>query len=372
MHIKNKIEPELYLDFSDVLIKPRLSQYESRSLIDLTRNFTFTKEHTIHFENLTSKEYFIDWKPIPVMSANMDTVTDTLVAFELVKNNMIAVLHKYVSKSDIKTLFDNIEKYNSENINQKIDFRNVFISRGTSDRDKIKLKERLETEPRIKSVCIDVANGYRQSVFDYIDNLRNGLCKDKILMVGNVATNDAIKKYAEAGVDIIKCGIGPGSACTTRVQTGVGVPQISVVLNGIEALKNYPETYLCSDGGCKVYGDIAKAFCAGADFVMIGGMLAGHEESPGDKEYIDQKIFKRFSGMAAKESQWDGVPSHGVEEGKTVMLPYRGLLQDTLNGILGGLRSTCTYTNSPDILSLVRNGTLIRTNVQENRIYNNN
>lgn len=373
-NLSYKIEKELYLDFSDVLIKPRISENESRKEIILEKDFTFN-----FIGEKTNKKYFIGWKPIPIMSANMDTVTDITIAFELVKKNMIAVLHKYVSIEELKELFDKIDTHNqgvsiTSDVESSIDYRNVFISRGTTDSDKEKLEERLKKEPRIKSVCIDVANGYRKSVFEYVENLRNGLCRDKILMVGNVATPDAVFAYSKLNIDIIKCGIGPGSACTTRVQTGVGVPQISVIVKGKEALtnayeQNYNESFICSDGGCKVFGDIGKAFCAGADFVMIGGMLAGHEESPGEKKNIDGKIFKRFSGMAAKESQWNGVPSHGVDEGKTVMIPYRGAVEDTLNDILGGLRSTCTYTNSQSIEDLINDGILIRTNVQENKIY---
>jgi GMP reductase len=228
-----KVEKELYLDFVDVLIKPRISHNESRSDVVLRKDFSSF-----------NKSYFINWKPIPIMSANMDTVTDTKVAFELVKNNLIAVLHKFVKKSEITELFDNIDIYNISNKDNPIDYRNVFFSRGTTENDKQKLIERLEEDSRIQSVCIDVANGYRNSVFKYAEILRNGICKDKILMFGNVATPDAVIEYQKIGIDIIKLGIGPGSACTTRVQTGVGVPQISVILNAKKDIENNSETLI--------------------------------------------------------------------------------------------------------------------------------
>lgn len=339
----SKVEEGVYLDFDDVLIKPRVSQVESRQEVELTRTF------------------FGDWNPIPLMSANMDTVTDTVMAYAMAKNNWIAVMHKYVDRPDIQELFDKMEK-------EGIDFRNVFLSRGTSQHDKDKLQDRLDAEPRIRSVCIDIANGYRESVFEYIDHLRNHSCKDKILMVGNVATPDAVERYAKIGVDIVKCGIGPGSACITRVQTGVGVPQIGMILEVKKAMENCYDVLICSDGGCRRPGDIAKAFVAGADFVMLGGMLAGHDETPGEVTYANGKKLKRFSGMAARQSQWRGVPMYGTEEGKTVFIDARGPVEESLRTIEGGLRSTCTYTNSQNISQLSQ-AVLIRSTVQENQVY---
>jgi GMP reductase len=346
-----------YYDFKDVLIKSKFSTVESRSAVNLTMSF---KDNSL-FEN---------WHPIPIMSANMDTVTDVEMAFELLKRNWIPVLHKYVSIDDINKLFNAIDLYN-ESATNKIDYRNLFISRGTSDTDKQKLKERLEAEPRIKSVCIDVANGHRESIIDYIKELKSGLCKDKILMVGNIGSSDMIIHYSLAGVDIAKCGIGPGSACETRIKTGVGTPQISLideVANEIKRLNLSGKIFLVSDGGCKNEGDIAKAFAAGSDFVMIGGMLSGYKESPGTIEVVNDRKFKRFSGMAAKESQRNGVPQHGTEEGKTVMIPYKGKVYHKLNDIEGGLRSACTYTDSKSIQEL-RNAELILSTVQENKVF---
>ena len=161
----------------------------------------------------------------------------------------------------------------------------------------------------------------------------------------------------------IKGTIVHNSACITRVKTGVGTPQISL----IDMIKD-KGILICSDGGCKNEGDIAKAFVAGADFVMIGGMLSGHKECPGSIEEINGKLFKRFSGMAAKESQHNGVPKHGTEEGKTVMIPYKGKVYHKLLDIEGGLRSSCTYTNSKNIQEL-KKAELVITTEQENKVF---
>lgn len=348
-----------YYDFNDVLIKPSLSEIDSRQLIDMTLNLDLSITAAL------SRDYLDGWKPIPILSANMDTITGVDLAFELVKKNWIAVLHKYVSISEITALFDKIDLYNRTIEKDHIDYRNIFISRGTSSEDQIKLQERLESESRIKSVCIDVANGHRKSVLTYVDNLRKNLCKDKVLMVGNIASSEMFKMYQDINIDLIKVGIGPGSACTTRIKTGVGVPQISLI---DECRAVATSSLVVSDGGCKVSGDISKAFVAGAHFVMIGGMLAGTRETPGEMETIDGRTVKRFSGMAAKESQQNGVPTYGVEEGKTVFIPYRGKVSHILSDIEGGVRSTCTYTGALSISKLFQ-AELILTNVQENKIF---
>lgn len=333
---------KIYLDFDDVFIKPQITSVESRSSVEL-------KTPLIE-----------DWSPIPVASSNMDTVTGVNMAYELIKEGFIATLHKYVSIEDITKLIDRLEKEN-------LDIRNLFVSRGTTEGDKQKLKERLDKEPRIKSVCVDVANGYRESVFEYIKDLRSGICKDKILMVGNIATPDAALIYADLGVNIIKCGIGPGSVCITRVKTGVGIPQVSSIMEIKEAIGD--KALICLDGGCKKVGDIAKGFVAGADIVMVGKMFAGFEESEAPLMNIDGKMKKRFSGMAAAESQWDGVPEQGTAEGKTVYVDYKGKVLKAIRDIAGGLRSSCTYSNARNLKELYEKGIFIRTTVQENVIF---
>jgi IMP dehydrogenase/GMP reductase len=481
-----------YYNFENVLIKPIHSFLDSRSQVNLNIDLSKIK-----------KEVFKNWSPLPVMSANMDTVTDVELAWELLQRNWIPVLHKYVSIEEISKLFDKIDDFNSKNKN-KIDYRKLFISRGTTEQDKSKLIERIQAEPRIQSVCIDVANGHRESVVSYAKELKTTILKDKILMLGNIGSSDMVESYIKAGVDIIKAGIGPGcfheetnvitdtgfkkikdvtisdrvfthnniykkvisttiyeekdklisingilstlehkylvveksnkekkiwiaakdlnkeihlltrhsffpfeeikqieeidflgkvydieveedysfaidrgilvhnSACSTRVKTGVGMPQISLIddiKNKIKELNAEEKILLVSDGGCKVEGDIAKALVAGADFVMIGGMLAGYKESPGTIEIVGEQMYKRFSGMAAKESQHNGVPEHGTEEGKTVMIKYKGKIYHKLNDIEGGLRSACTYVNASNIKDLQKAELIIST-VQENKVFN--
>lgn len=365
-------------NFEDVLITPTLSTLNSRKDVEVAQSMDYA-----------NNKKMINWKPIPIMSSNMDTVTDVDMAFALLKRNWIAVLHKYVSIEDISMLINKCEAYNLfleselpitledrhtfslEDDYKKgvlIDLRNLFISRGTSEQDKVKLKERLESEPRIKSLCIDVANGYREEVFSYVNDLYALYGDTKIFMVGNIAGGEAILKYQEIGVDIVKLGIGSGRRCITRKQTGVGMPQLSCILNTREILDSYKvgkKTLIISDGGCNVIGDICKAFVAGADFVMLGGMLAGHKECPGTEEEVNGKMMKRFSGMAAKESQWNGVSEYGVEEGRTAMTAYKGKVYHTLKAIEGGMRSCGTYINASSPLEF-RKATFTKTTFQLN------
>lgn len=230
-------------NFGDVLIQPEDGNINSRQEIDLT------------IEIESNKEYMKGWKPFSVMSANMDTITDTKMAFELLKRNWIAVLHKYVSIEEITHLFNKIEKHNKKikefndrQINESdkdyiIDLRNLFISRGTSKRDMSKLQERLEKEPRIKSVCIDVANGHREVVLEYAKELKDTICKDKILMVGNIASASTAIKYRERGVDILKRGIGPGCFIgSSEVLTKKGLKKIKDIEVGEEVL-THTNTY---------------------------------------------------------------------------------------------------------------------------------
>lgn len=367
-------------NFEDVLIQPRISTLNSRKNVNVNQPMDYANNPKME-----------KWTPVPIMSSNMDTVSGIDMAFALLKKNWIAVIHKYVSIKEMKELFDKCEEYNHflekkgeitltdknkfslEDDYQKgikIDFRNLFISRGTSKEDKIKLKERLEQEPRIMSFCVDVANGYREEVFEYVSELCQTYGETKIIMVGNMATVDAVLKYKKIGVDIVKLGIGSGRRCITRKQTGVGVPQLSCILDVASYLENFEtkkekKILIVSDGGCNVIGDVCKAFVGGSDFVMLGGMLAGHKECPGVEEEVNGKMMKRFSGMAAKESQWNGVSDYGVEEGRTAMTLYKGKIHHTLKAIEGGIRSCGTYINAATILDF-RNTTFVKTTYQLN------
>lgn len=363
--MKNKF----YEDFQDVLIKPMKSEINSRKDVNLNVKIK------LNVDNNT-------WSPIPIMSANMDTITDADFAFELVKYNWIAVLHKFVEKDDIKKLFDKIDienKDRKENKKELILYENIFITRGSTENDKQKLIERLEFEPRIKSICIDVANGHRKDVLDLIYFISSNY-NDKIIMAGNIGNSDIMLDYIRSGAHILKAGIGPGSVCITRIQTGVGVPQIGLMLELSKELKRLKKRYpdnqsvqnfkICLDGGMKIPADISKAFVAGADFVMLGGMLAGHKESPGDVKNNNGVMTKEFSGMASERSQHNGIPEYGVAEGKTVSVPYKGKVKNTISKIEGGLRSAATYINAKNLHKFRKNGVFVRTTVQENKIFN--
>jgi GMP reductase len=175
-----------------------------------------------------------------------------------------------------------------------------------------------------------------------------------------------------AGADIVKVGIGPGSVCTTRVKTGVGYPQLSAIIECADAAHGLGG-HIISDGGCVTPGDVAKAFGAGADFVMLGGMLAGHNESGGEMIEIAGEKYKKFYGMSsetAMNKHVGGVAEYRASEGKTVQVPFKGDVIDTLKDILGGIRSTCTYVGASKLKELTKRTTFIRVLEQENVIFN--
>lgn len=183
--------------------------------------------------------------------------------------------------------------------------------------------------------------------------------------------NIMVEELLLSGADIIKVGIGPGSVCTTRVKTGVGYPQLSAIIECADAAHGLGG-HIISDGGCTIPGDIAKAFGAGADFVMLGGMLAGHDQSGGELIERNGERFKTFYGMSSETAMGKhsgGVADYRASEGKTVEVPYRGNVTETLQDILGGLRSTCTYVGAQRLKELTKRTTFIRVAEQENRVY---
>jgi GMP reductase len=194
---------------------------------------------------------------------------------------------------------------------------------------------------------------------------------DKVIIAGNVVTGEMVEELLLAGADIIKVGIGPGSVCTTRVKTGVGYPQVSAIIECADAAHGIGGQII-SDGGCTTPGDVAKAFGAGADFVMLGGMLAGHDESGGEIVERDGKQYRQFYGMSsvtAMKKHVGGVADYRASEGKTVEVPYRGKVENTVQDILGGIRSTCTYVGASQLKELTKRTTFIRVAEQENRVY---
>lgn len=410
-----KIENEIKLDFKDVLFKPKRSSLDSRKDVDLIREFTFP--HSGHY-----------WRGVPIIAANMDTVGTLEMHYALSKHQMMTALHKHhwsledhfmgglkVPQDPTKfaEFYLEIEQHQRNALgiplNNRDDYKPTlgtnsqysFYSLGRTDADlkrfsdlyqsitdKLHIRNVLHLHP-LKFVCIDVANGYTESFLEFIKKFRASYPLVTI-MAGNVVTADVTHDLIMAGVDIVKVGIGPGSVCTTRKMTGVGYPQLSAVIECAEAAHS-ADGLICSDGGCTVPGDVSKAFGGGADFVMLGGMLAGHDQSGGDlisewhetsqiirdngvaleNLHVERK-FKEFYGMSsdtAMNKHNGGVAEYRASEGKTVRVPYRGDVQGTIQGILGGLRSTCTYVGASRLKDLTKVTTFVRVTQQINEVF---
>ncbi|MBX9806693.1 MAG: GMP reductase [Flavobacteriaceae bacterium] len=343
-----RIETEMKLGFKDVMIRPKRSTLKSRSHVSLEREFKFLHSTTI-------------WTGIPIMAANMDTVGTFAMAKALAEDKLFTAIHKHYSVQEWNDFLRDLapEMYNY-----------IAISTGTGKDDSKKIAQIFEANPLLKFICIDVANGYSEHFVNFVQQTRKQY-PDKVIIAGNVVTGEMVEELLLAGADMIKVGIGPGSVCTTRVKTGVGYPQLSAIIECADAAHGLGGQII-SDGGCKTPGDVAKAFGAGADFVMLGGMLAGHTESGGELIEINGEKFKQFYGMSsttAMEKHVGGVAEYRASEGKTVQVPFRGDVDATLKDILGGLRSACTYVGASRLKELTKRTTFIRVSEQENTVY---
>lgn len=301
------------LGFKDVMIVPRPSEIKSRSEVDLIRKFTF--------------ENGVEWQGVPIVASNMTTIGTFEMAEALAKYKMLTCVHKHYPIYAWNHWTNSIDS-NKDIINH------VAVTSGISEND----LDRLDTIMAIADfpfICLDVANGYMTRFIDVIAKVRERY-PNKILIAGNVVEYRGAHLLAQAGVDIIKIGIGSGSVCTTRRMTGVGYPQISAI-DECEKITIVGNRYIMSDGGCVVPGDLAKAFVAGADFVMLGGMLAAHNENE-TTEFYGMSSIKALKEYGEKKD-------YRVAEGKLVNLSPRGSVSKTLDEILGGLRSTGSYIN---------------------------
>ena len=295
------------------------------------------------------------------MAANMDGVGTLSMALTLSRLGLFTCLKKSYSSEELINFFvDNPQTAES-----------VAVTIGMTLEDKEKL-ERVCSSTEIKYVCIDVANGYTESFCDYVEDIRNTF-PHLIIIAGNVATADQTGELLLRGADIIKVGIGPGSVCTTRIKTGVGYPQLSAIIECADAAHGLGG-HIIADGGCRTPADIAKAFCAGADFVMAGGMLSGHEQGlDPDSEIVDGNItFYGMSSKTANETHNGGLKNYRSAEGREVLIKYRGDVEPTLQDILGGLRSTCSYIGAKNIKNMSKCCTFIRTTRQYNTVYEQN
>jgi len=331
-----RIVEDVKLDYKDVLITPKRSALSSRSQVKLERLFTFRSYNS--------------WFGVPIIAANMDGVGTLEMDAEFNKHHCMVALTKHYS--DTKLI---------EHFAKKLD--STIYSMGISDEDLQKFDNVYNVVGnRLMRVCIDVANGYTQSFVDFIKKFRDRY-PSVVLMAGNVVTPEMTEELILAGVDIVKVGIGPGSVCTTRKMTGIGYPQLSAVIECADAAHGL-KGHIIADGGCSVPGDVVKAFAAGADFVMLGGMLAGHKE--GGASPFGENKFYGMSSDTAMDLHNGGVANYRASEGKTVEIPYRGEVSRTMQDILGGLRSACTYVGASELKELSKRATFVRVTQQLN------
>ena len=361
----NIINSDIKLDFEDVLICPKRSTLNSRSEVDLEKEFKF-------------KWHDKKWKGIPIMASNMDATGTFEMAKSFSKYNMLVAIHKHYSIEDWEK--------NHEFVRSERGANTICVTTGIQDLDFEKLLKIMQIYPNLKWICIDVANGYTSRFEEFVKKIRK-IFPDKILIAGNVVTREMTEQLLLSGADIVKIGIGNGSVCTTRKMTGVGYPQLSAIMECADAAHGLNGHILC-DGGCQFAGDIAKALGAGADFIMLGGMFAGHDESAGEikekhfktgeindygKEIIKTKKFKLFYGMSSETAMHKykgGIEKYRASEGKTTLIPYKGLVENTILEILGGLRSACTYAGSKKLKDFPKCTTFIRVSKQHNDMWN--
>ncbi len=351
-----RIEQDVKLDFKDVLIRPKRSTLASRKEVDISR------------------DYVCKWSKrtlsgVPIIAANMDGVGtfDMARAFMEDGNGLSVALHKHYALDELVSFF--AEHGGSS----------VWYSIGIAQGDQDKLKQFLDSAPQkegkeIEKICIDVANGYSEQFLDFVKGVRDMIPDNVTIMAGNVVTGEMVEELILSGVDIVKVGIGPGSVCTTRKMTGVGYPQLSSIIECADAAHGLGGL-ICGDGGCTTPGDVAKAFAGGADFVMLGGMLAGHDQSEQDIIEENGEKFTVFYGMSsdtAMTKHKGGVAEYRASEGKTVKIPYRGHVEGTLQDLLGGLRSTCTYVGARRLKELSKCTTFIRVTQQLNTVFGQN
>jgi GMP reductase len=339
-----KIDYTPQLDFKDVLIRPKRTTISSRSQVCLEREFSFPNTKT-------------KWKGVPIIAANMDTTGTFEVYDVLSEQKMLTCFNKFY------TLADYQKRLSEKNLNPEY----FMISTGINRENIENLVEVVELTDA-KWICIDVANGYMRDMVSFCSDLRK-IFPDKILVAGNVASREMVEELIINGkVDVVKTGIGPGSACLTRRKTGVGVPQLSAIIECADGAHGVGGAII-GDGGITCPGDLAKAFGGGADFVMIGGQFAGHDENPGIRETIGGKEYKMFYGMSsehAMKKHYGKMATYRSSEGRVIKVPYKGSLINTVQDYLGGLRSSCAYINAHKIKHMPKCTTFLLVSQQLN------
>ena len=319
------------------------------------------------------------------MASNMDGVGTLEMADKLAEHGIMTCLVKTYSVTDLVNYFDVEDR--SHHVSRT---EYVAMSIGITDSDHQKFRDVYEqVGSKLRFVCIDVANGYSERFANFVKEFR-GYYPHIVIIAGNVVTGEMTEELILSGADIVKVGIGPGSVCTTRIQTGVGYPQLSAVIECADAAHGLGG-HIIADGGCTSPGDVAKAFAGGADYVMLGGMLAGHDEGGGEvitkiyetdevtktdddfyESVYEEKQFVQFYGMSsesANDKHFGGLKDYRSSEGRTVMVPYRGNVNNTIQDILGGVRSTCTYAGAIRLKHLNKCTTFVRCTQTHNPVY---
>lgn len=342
-----RISDEIKLDFDDVLIVPKRSEIASRQDVDLFRDYGM-EGHSDH---------------IGICASNMHTTGSFEMAKAMASNGMLTALSKHYSEDELISFFTaNMDLWDS-----------VFYTVGLSESDRSKLdrvangvKEKLtDTSKKFPlRICLDIANGYTQRFLKEVEYYANKY-PHATIMAGNVCTPEMTEALILAGAKIVKIGIGSGANCLTRSVTGVGYPQLSAIIECSDAAHGLGG-HIMSDGGCRQISDVCKAFAAGADFVMLGGMLAAHDECNGKTEtVIDGVPMYSHYGMSsdlAMEKHGMGKNSYRASEGRETLLPGKGPVQYTLNEIMGGLRSCCAYIGAGKIKHMPKCAHFIRCN----------
>jgi len=348
-----QIEDQVSLDYDDVLIKPKRSILKSRKQVDITRELKFRWSGQ-------------EWSGVPIIAANMDS-TGTMHMFgSLSGYGMMTALHKFYNKEQLVSFF-------SDDASEDLD--RVFYSLGMRDDDWDKFAAvwaELPQEFRPKMVCIDVPSAYLETFVDFLRRFRDTY-PSVTIMAGNVCTGEMTEALVLAGADIVKVGIGPGSGCLTRRVAGVGVPQLTAVIDCADAAHGL-KGWICADGGIVHPGDLGKAFGGGADFIMMGGVLSGHHECEGELMDADGNPvgfdhpgpkFMKFYGMSSDEAMkkhYGGKADYRASEGRSVTIPYKGMVRNTIEEYLGGLRSTMSYIGAEKLKEIGRRTTFVRVN----------
>ena len=334
-----RLDNEIKLDYKDVLLKPKRSTLSSRRDVEMTRSFTFRNSGETY-------------ECCPIIASNMDGVGTFSMAKVIQEYKMMTTITK-------TTTLEQWKKAVGEGI--KLKYLSVCTGTGKlwddDAEDYSTMQKVLKSYPDVKFITIDVANGYHTNFSDFVGAVREEY-PDKTIIAGNVVTAEMTEELIIQGADVVKVGIGPGSVCTTRTMAGVGVPQFSAVVECADAA-NGVGGHIIADGGCNMPGDIAKAFGGGAHFVMLGGMLAGHNESE-----VESKNGRReFYGMSsdrAREVHGKRKDGYRGNEGRAGIIPDRGPVKETIEDLLGGVRSSCTYIGARRLKDIPKCASFVR------------